>query len=249
MWIAWDDRRDEKDARAVYLARADGGGRLGRAERIHSEGGAAAPQLALSPAGGVLTWWAGEGVRLRLIEEVGWIRTDARRVWPVLAVLLLGACEDAAERLRPVAVGNPAPAYAAANMEGDSVRLADLRGEVVLLNIWATWCPPCREEMPDLEELHRTYEADGLRVIGATIDSRSAAAEVRRFVAEHDITFGILHDPDERVTRTFRTAGVPETFLIDRDGVIAQRWIGKIEASSPTVQGPIRQALGLEAGD
>jgi hypothetical protein len=68
VWIAWDDRRDEKDARAVYLARAKGG-RLGRAQRIHSEGGAAAPQLALSARGGALAWWAGEGVQLRLLEE------------------------------------------------------------------------------------------------------------------------------------------------------------------------------------
>jgi peroxiredoxin len=157
-----------------------------------------------------------------------------------VALALAGCSVDA-----PGAGGTDAPAYAAPTLAGDTLALSDLRGEAVVLNIWATWCPPCREEMPSLQQLHQQYQADGLRVVAVSIDNRSAAGEVRRFVEENGITFTILHDADERVTRTFRAAGVPETYLIDREGRLVQRWIGKIDTQTPAVQAAVRGALGL----
>lgn len=171
-------------------------------------------------------------------------RSSMRRWWQAttLAFVLAGCGE--AERRAPPTAGNPAPQYAAPTLSGDTLALADLRGQAVLLNIWATWCPPCREEMPALEALHRDMADDGLRVVAVSVDSRSAAGDVQQFLDEFGITFTVLHDPDEQVSRTFRTTGVPETYLIDRDGTIAKRWIGKIDAASEEVRGPVREALG-----
>ncbi|HWV56321.1 MAG TPA: TlpA disulfide reductase family protein, partial [Longimicrobiales bacterium] len=145
--------------------------------------------------------------------------------------LALGAagCEGTPPGGGQVAPGQPAPAFEARVLGGDRLAVGDLRGEVVVLNVWATWCIPCVREMPALEALHRELREDGLRVVAVSIDRGSAEAEVRRFIQDHDITFTVLLDPDQRVTGTFRTIGVPETFVIDRDGTIAHRWFGEIE--------------------
>lgn len=128
---------------------------------------------------------------------------------------------------------DPAPDYAAARLDvqGD-LSLSDLRGEVVLLNGWATWCAPCREEMPLLEELSNEYAADGLRVIGVSIDRGNADARVREFADKVGVTFTILRDPDNTFARTFRTTGVPETMLIGRDGTLLYRWKGPLNGGA-----------------
>jgi cytochrome c biogenesis protein CcmG, thiol:disulfide interchange protein DsbE len=147
----------------------------------------------------------------------------------IAAVLLLAACRPDTEAYRPLAAGDAAPIYGARVLDGDSVDLAHLRGGPVLLNIWATWCPPCRDEMPELQALHDAYADRGLRVVGVSVDARGAESAVREFVRDFGVTFMILHDPAERVSRQFRTTGVPETFLIDAHGRIAHRWIGRFD--------------------
>ena len=162
------------------------------------------------------------------------------------AALALGlaACGGGAADYRPLAVGDRVPAFAAPDLAGDTVSLASLEGEAVLLNIWATWCPPCREEMPELQALAREYGPRGLRVIGVSIDMRGAEDAIRGFLEDHGIGFTILHDPDERVTRAFRAAGVPETYLIDREGRLAARWIGKLKPGAPDVRERVELVLG-----
>jgi peroxiredoxin len=174
-------------------------------------------------------------------ETTSQMRRNIRFSAPLL-ILLAAACADDARPAR-VAVGEPVPAYAAPTMAGDTISLAELRGQAVVLNIWATWCPPCREEMPGLDALQRQYADQGLRVIGVSIDGRNAAREVDEFLRSNGIEFMILHDADERVTRTFRTIGVPETFLIDREGRLVQRWIGKIDPASESIQRAVQDAL------
>ncbi|HEX6587854.1 MAG TPA: TlpA disulfide reductase family protein [Longimicrobiales bacterium] len=144
------------------------------------------------------------------------------------AAALFVACGGA--DVERVAVGAPAPAYAAPTLDGDTVALADLRGAPVLVNVWATWCMPCREEMPELQAIQDEFGGGGLRVVGVSIDQKRAGAEIRRFIDEHAIAFMILHDPASRVAQTFRTAGVPETVLIDANGVLRARWIGQVDA-------------------
>jgi cytochrome c-type biogenesis protein len=149
---------------------------------------------------------------------------------------------------RRIAEGEPAPSFTGATLAGDSVSLDSLRGDVVLLNIWATWCLPCRREMPGLQALHERYGDRGLRVLGVSIDARSATESVDLFLKDYGITFTILHDPTEGVTRRFRSIGVPETFLIARDGRILKRWIGRFEPEAETtvdlVEAELRRGQG-----
>lgn len=164
---------------------------------------------------------------------------------PLLAGALWGliGCGEVAQDYRAVQVGDQAPALAAPSVDGDTVRLAALQGSAVLLNVWATWCPPCREEMPGLQALHERYAARGLRVLGVSIDSKGAESAIRRFMEDHGITFTILHDASETVARQFRTIGVPETYLIDVDGRIAHRWIGSFDPLAPEVLEAVEAVL------
>jgi len=133
-------------------------------------------------------------------------------------------------------------------LDGGTLALDDLRGDVVLLNVWATWCGPCVREMPGLEALHREFAEEGLRVLGVSIDRGSAEREVRGFIERNDITFQILLDPDETVSQRFRTLGVPETFLVDRGGVIRYRWIGEFDPHGPDARDRVTQALAEDRG-
>jgi cytochrome c biogenesis protein CcmG, thiol:disulfide interchange protein DsbE len=175
-------------------------------------------------------------------EARGSTHRTCRSAGTIAAVLLLATAVGCEPAPGPT-VGESAPAFSARTLDGGSTSLAELRGEVVLLNVWATWCYPCRHEMPSFQRLHDELAHEGLRVVAVSIDPRGAEEEIERFLSEHGITFDILHDPGSAVTRTFRTTGVPETFLIDRNGVVVRRWIGMIDARSPGVRGAVHAAL------
>jgi cytochrome c biogenesis protein CcmG, thiol:disulfide interchange protein DsbE len=151
------------------------------------------------------------------------------RVLAVVALLAVAACGEDGIPRGPI-VGNPAPDFAAIDLSGDSVALRDHSGRLVLLNVWATWCPPCREEIPALQELHERHAAQGLDVVGVSIDSRGEQENVRGFLDGFGVTYPIWLDPAERVTSVFRTQGVPTTFLIGRDGTLLWRHVGPVTA-------------------
>jgi cytochrome c biogenesis protein CcmG, thiol:disulfide interchange protein DsbE len=161
----------------------------------------------------------------------------------VTAALILGACSEEPRTYRPLAAGDAAPAFGAPLLDGDTLSLSDLRGQPVLLNVWATWCPPCREEMPHLEELHTRYAPRGLRVVGVSVDTRGSEGAIRQFLDEAGVSFTILHDAADVVSREFRTIGVPETFLIDRDGIVRRRWIGKFDPLAEDVVADLEATL------
>jgi thiol-disulfide isomerase/thioredoxin len=153
----------------------------------------------------------------------------------LLAVVALGYVLWRYRTTQPVDVGRPAPPVRAVDLQGRPVALAQLRGQVVLLNIWATWCAPCREEMPSLERLHRRLAPEGLRIVAVSVDE-GARRVVADFARRFGLTFAIWHDPANRVGRAYRITGLPESFLIDRDGVIVKRVIGaKVWDDSATV--------------
>jgi peroxiredoxin len=171
-------------------------------------------------------------------------RTD-RQWWVVggfvvLLAGLLGAGWLVRDRFLPVEVGTGAPDFAARDMQGRPVSLEQLRGQVVLLNIWATWCGPCREEMPSLQRLHERLGPRGLRVVAVSVDGASAteraAGDPRRlvgdFAREMGLDFTLWLDPSGQVQRTYRTTGVPESFVIDRQGTIVKKVIGATEWDS-----------------
>ena len=102
----------------------------------------------------------------------------------------------------------------------------DYTGEVVLLNIWATWCGPCRIEMPSMQRLQERLGPKGLKIVAVSVDDPGQAGAIRRFAQELGLSFELLHDPTKAIERTYQTTGVPETFLIGRDGTIRRRSIG-----------------------
>ena len=135
--------------------------------------------------------------------------------------------------------GPTVPALDAVTLAGDSVVLADLRGEVVLLNVWATWCVPCRKEAPELQALHEA-RGDSLHVIGVTVDNRGAEEQIRAFIDEYGMTYDIWWDPDGSAIEVFGAAGVPLTVLIDREGRIVWRHLGMFRADDPALLDALR---------
>ncbi len=135
--------------------------------------------------------------------------------------------------LRPVRPGSEAPDFQALNLEnGETVRLSDHEGEVILLNLWATWCPPCEREMPSMQRLHETLGPAGLKIIAVSLDATDPG-DVREWVRERSITFDIWHNRDGRLEGLYQTTGLPESFVIDRDGTIVKKEIGAREWDSP----------------
>jgi len=122
-------------------------------------------------------------------------------------------------------VGDVAPDFTFPTPGGNSVRLTDYRGKVVFLNIWATWCPPCREEMPSMESLYQRLRGRQFEILAVSID-RNGDDVVPPFVAKYGLTFPVLLDPDKQIYRLYGLTGVPETFIIDKNGVIVLKIIG-----------------------
>lgn len=170
--------------------------------------------------------------------------------WSLVCLTTLGAlaaCRgDGAQPLARIEVGQPAPAYAATTLAGDSASLAALRGRPVLLNVWATWCHPCRTEIPELQALHERYAPRGLEVVGVSIDVGGEDDAVRDFVQEFGMTYPVWRDPDGRVSNVFSTIGVPDTYLIDRDGVIRWMHLGPIRMGDTTLVRAIEAAIAGE---
>ena len=153
-----------------------------------------------------------------------------------------------------VQVGREAPDFEVATLEGETAALSDYRGQVVLLNIWATWCAPCRVEMPSMERLYRELGDDGFEIVAVSVDARQGEVDavgrpggnIRAFSDSLSLTFPILHDPDGRIQQLYQTTGVPESFVIGRDGVIYQKLIGPTEWDRPEHIEFFRRLLGEE---
>lgn len=159
--------------------------------------------------------------------------------WAAFGLLVAGlavggfALTRAGRAITGVEVGNTAPDYVAVDLAtGDSVSLRErYRGKVTLVNIWATWCAPCREEMPAMQAVYDSLKGRGFHIAAVSIDQSDSTA-VRAFVEELGLTFDILHDRSSAIQRTYQTTGVPESFLLDRDGQIVRRVIGAHDWSS-----------------
>lgn len=163
----------------------------------------------------------------------------------ILAAATLVACSggDGTPRIAPATIGQPAPTYTAQQLDGTPVALADLSGDVVLLNVWATWCKPCREEIPALDSLHREFGARGLRVTGVSIDVISDTAEIAGFARQLGASYTLWLDPDDKVSSMFRAIGVPSTYLIDRNGVLRWRHMGPVRASDTALRALLDSVL------
>jgi peroxiredoxin len=128
--------------------------------------------------------------------------------------------------------GVSAPDFTLPGLDGQMVSLADFRGKVVLLNIWATWCPPCVEEMPSMEKLYQTLKAEGFEILAVSMDESGAQA-VLPFMKKHKLSFPALTDTKGVLKSLYQTTGVPESFIIDKDGIIVEKVIGPRDWASP----------------
>ncbi|MBC7788983.1 MAG: TlpA family protein disulfide reductase [Anaerolineae bacterium] len=145
-----------------------------------------------------------------------------------------------------VTIGSQAPNFAAVTLD-ETPTPRDIeyyKGSVVLLNIWATWCEPCRVEMPSIERLHSEFAGRGLKVVAVSIDQPGMEEQIRGFAREYGITFEILHNRTGDIQRQYQLTGVPETFVIGRDGVIHKKVIGADSWDSGANRALIEGLLG-----
>lgn len=155
----------------------------------------------------------------------------------VLAVIAAGGFainRALGPELHPMDVGTKAPPFSAQTLgtPATTKTLASYKGQVVLLNIWATWCEPCRVEMPSIQKLYEDYASRGLRVVAVSIDDPGTDAAIRQFAQDYKLTFEILHDSSKAIENAYQATGVPETAVISRDGTIRKRIIGATDWSS-----------------
>lgn len=153
------------------------------------------------------------------------------------ALLVLLAAWAGRDKFAPLGPGSVAPDFTALARDGQEMHLGDRQDKVILVNIWATWCPPCLEEMPSMQRLWESLEDDDFEILAVSVDARLGevdtvgrpGGDVWAFADSLGLTFTILHDPSGRIQRTYQTTGVPESFLIGRDGTIYKKVIGAME--------------------
>lgn len=227
----------------LNLARVSADGKRGE-EVVLAKGPAARlggiPQIARAGDRVAVTWTEGVLRRVRAMAAplAGIPAPGDRRPRP-----------DAASRGRSTPssgrgrVGDPAPDLELVSLDGDKVSLASLRGRAVLLNLWATWCLPCIQELPELAALHEGHGKQGLVVVGVNVDGADASTRVRAFVSERQIPFAVWLDSEMRVPSALRVQGLPATFVIDRKGMIVLRRDRPIVANDPELEKALGRAL------
>ena len=157
----------------------------------------------------------------------------------LLTLLLLSGCDNSTSEQSLKTVGSEskmAPNFTLMNMQGEPVTLSQYRGKVVILNLWATWCPPCREEMPSMERLYLKYKDQGLVILAVSADENGKKA-VSQFLQRTPYSFPILLDSDSVVQNAYGVFRFPETFIIDRNGIVVKKIIGGHDwMSGPTFE-------------
>jgi peroxiredoxin len=177
--------------------------------------------------------------------------SSSARQWLVVGLVLAGlgigvwVLTHVGQETARVEVGARAPDIDVVNLAtGDTVDLRDqYKGKVTLLNIWATWCVPCRQEMPSMQKAYARLKDEGFAIAAVSIDE-GGPEDVLAFTREFGLTFDILHDRSGRISTLYQTTGVPESFLLDKDGVIIKRVIGAHDWSSPANIALIERLLG-----
>jgi cytochrome c biogenesis protein CcmG, thiol:disulfide interchange protein DsbE len=157
-----------------------------------------------------------------------WVRGRAR----FLVLLTLAALFGCYGGSRPSRIGSAAPDFVVQDADR-RVELRDFAGRIVVLNFWATWCPPCVEELPTLVQLQQQFREKGVTVIGVSVD---VDADIyHRFLREHKIDFLTVRDPDQKTNNLYGTFKFPETYIIDRKGILRRKFIGPVDWTQPEI--------------
>ena len=176
--------------------------------------------------------------------DEGWTARDAIlgvAVFVAIIAVAVGAFFFwQARKTPPVEEGSMAPDFTLPLLKGGEASLSDYRGKVVLLNIWATWCIPCREEMPSMEQLYQNLKGKPFEILAASIDTRGST-DVEPFVRKLGLTFPVMLDSDKKVNNLYQATGVPESFIIDKNGVVRDHILGPVNWASP--QSPENQLI------
>jgi cytochrome c biogenesis protein CcmG/thiol:disulfide interchange protein DsbE len=151
----------------------------------------------------------------------------ARAVLASVLLIVLFACYGGT---RPPRIGSAAPDFTV-----EDVTLSKLHGQIIVLNFWATWCPPCVEEMPSLVEMQRRMKEKGVTVLAVSIDVDENA--YHKFVKDHGVNLLTVRDPQQKTPELYGTHGWPETYIIDRNGVVRRKFIGAVDWTDPEVTG------------
>ncbi len=144
-----------------------------------------------------------------------------------LPTLTFAGAERPQDAPRVVAVGSVAPDFTLENMQGEKVNLSQYRGKVVIVNFWATWCPPCRTEMPSMEVLHETFKDDGLVLLAINVE-QSGAKVVSEFLKESPYSFPILLDEQNQTQNSYTVFQYPSSFIVDREGIVVKKLVGAV---------------------
>jgi peroxiredoxin len=170
-------------------------------------------------------------------------------VGALVAGIVLAVAYSATHYLRhelfPVELGSKAPDFTAYTLDSvpEKKTLADYRGQVLMINVWATWCLPCRVEMPSIEALHKAYGPKGLKIVAVSIDDPGTDAAIRSFAKQYGLTFDILHDPTRAITQAYDVSGYPETFIVGRDGVIRKKLMQATDWNTPDARALVDRLL------
>jgi len=157
----------------------------------------------------------------------------------LLAALVYVIYDGIHERI--IAVGDTAPDFSITTENGRSITNTSFGGKILVLNFWATWCPPCVEEMPSLEQFHRTLASSGVVVLGISVDKDQQA--YRNFLKRSNVSFMTGRDPEAKINAQFGTFKYPETYIINSQGDVVQKIIGKADWTDPDMLGYVKSLL------
>lgn len=159
-----------------------------------------------------------------------------------MVVLFLLKQDNSYLKYSPLENGRPASDFTLPGLDGKMVSLFDYKGHVVLVNIWATWCPPCIEEMPSMEALYKEFKGENFEILAISIDAMGAKA-VAPFIKKYNLSFPALLDPEGTTKISYQTTGVPESFIINKQGIIVEKIIGPRNWVAPEVVRYLRDLI------
>ncbi len=165
-------------------------------------------------------------------KEGGMPRFVVPAIVAVIVAVVIIIVLSGRKKYEPVVAGKDAIDFTLPDLKGNMRSLKDFRGKVVFLNFWATWCKPCEQEMPSMQALYESLQGRPFEIVAVSVDSEGPEV-IEGFIRKYSITFPVLHDRKGSIKERYKTTGVPETFIIDQNGVIAEKVWGPREWTQP----------------